>query len=330
MLRAQIVDIARFMPERIVRADEGLPKNEDPLTQNEWFRPPMERRFASPQYSTAELGAKALQNLIARTGINAADIDLILCSSILTDLFTTGSGTEIQALVGVKNAGVMQIDTGCASYLSMLNAARAFIESGMYKKVVVVTATNFISRLKDFRASPKSRVLGDGASATLVVSGESSFLSSHERSFGENYGILTCSPQKKPGRAKGYWEPGAGSLEVAFSIRMVERLRKNAIELVTNAVNKVIADAGLEKNEVDLLITHQPNLGLINAWRESIGIGAPRVFDTFNSYGNMFQSSIPVTLSEAIDQGVLLPGMNLCLGTFSNGGDFVSAMVLKW
>jgi 3-oxoacyl-[acyl-carrier-protein] synthase-3 len=328
---AQIIDIARFMPEKVVRAEDLMNAGDDPLVQNEWFRPPAERRFASPQYSTAELGAKALAKLIERTGIKAEDIDLILCSSVLTDLLTTGSGSKIQALVNAVNASAIQIDTGCTSYLSMLNIARAFIESGMYKKIVIVTSTNFISRLSDFRDSPKSRVLGDGASATLVVPGQASILSSYERSHGENFGLLTCSPQKQSsGEAKDYWEPGAGSLEVAFSIRMVERLRKNAIDLVAGAVKKVLSDANVQTKDVDLLVTHQPNLGLMQEWRDVIGIQKPKVFDTFNQYGNLFQGSIPVTLSEAIDQEKMKAGDLVCLGTFSNGGDFVSAMLIRW
>ena len=110
---------------------------------------------------------------------------------------------------------------------------------------------------------------------------------------------------------------------------MVDRLKFNAINLVTDSVKKSINQAGLTNSDISFLITHQPNIGLMAKWRELIGIGAPRVFDTFQKYGNLFQGSIPVTISEGISTGVMREKDVLAIGTFSNGGDFVSSMVLK-
>jgi 3-oxoacyl-[acyl-carrier-protein] synthase III len=157
----------------------------------------------------------------------------------------------------------------------------------------------------------------------------SCILASHEAAYGENYGLMICRPRNAKGEPQNYWDTNAGGLQVEFSPDMVDRLKANAIGLVTESVNKSIHDAGLTTSDISYLITHQPNVGLMEKWRASIGIKAPRVYDTFQKYGNLFQGSIPTTLCDGLKEGVLKRNDVLAIGTFSNGGDFVSSMVLK-
>lgn len=329
---AQIIDVVNFMPERIVdnatlaAGDE----QQDELSKDAFFDGVKSRRFASPEYESSDLGSLALKALMERTGTGPEKIDLILYSCIFNDHFWPAIGPAIQHRSGAVRATVINVDTGCSSYLSMLNTARAFIESGIYRTVAVVTVTNFISRLPEFQKSKKSWVLGDGASATLLAAGESSIVSFHERSHGEHYGLFVFQPDAVDGRYLNYWERGCGPITVNFSPDMVMAIRRNALDLVPEAVLQCLAGAGLSVDDVSLLITHQPNTAFLREWRKRIGIGAPRVHDTLAYYGNLFQGSIPVTLADAIDKSKVQPGNILALGTFSNGGDFVSAMTLKW
>jgi 3-oxoacyl-[acyl-carrier-protein] synthase-3 len=313
---AQIIDVVNFMPERVVDNATLVAGDEqqNELSKDAFFDGVKSRRFASPEYESSDLGSLALKALMERTGTGPEKIDLILYSCIFNDHFWPAIGPAIQHRCGAVRATVINVDTGCSSYLSMLNTARAFIESGIYKTVAVVTVTNFISRLPEFQKSKKSWVLGDGASATLLAAGESSIVSFHERSHGEHYGLFVFQPDAVDGRHPD----------------MVMAIRRNALDLVPEAVLQCLAGAGLSVDDVSLLITHQPNTAFIREWRERIGIGAPRVHDTLAYYGNLFQGSIPVTLADAIDKGKVQPGNILALGTFSNGGDFVSAMTLKW
>lgn len=326
---AHIVGITQFMPERIIRSETLKPLiADDPMLENEFFKAPKERRFAHPDYSSADLGTKALQKLCRELQIAPDSIDLILYSCAITDYVNIGIGPDIQFRAGARNAKVLGIDTGCSSFLSMLNLADTLLRAGQYKRIAIVTATNFVSRLSEFQKSPRSWVLGDGASATLVESGPSCILASHEASHGDNYGLMICRPRNAKNEPQNYWDTNAGGLQVEFSPDMVDRLKSNAINLVTDAVNECIARSGLTKADISYLITHQPNVGLMEKWRAAIDIKAPRVFDTFQKYGNLFQGSIPVTLAEGQQAGVFKAGQTLAIGTFSNGGDFVCAMVL--
>jgi len=333
MSGAQIVHVVSFMPERVVDntklALDGEDDNE--LDKNAFFKGVKERRFASPEYQSSDLGSKALKLLLEQTGTKPEALDLILCSCMFSDYFWPGIGSAIQNGVGASKATILNLDTGCSSYLSMLNTARAFIESGIYKTIAIVTVTNFISRLPEFQKSKKSWVLGDGASATLLVDGKSSFLASYERSHGEHYGLFVFQPDIVDGQGLNYWERGCGPITVNFSPDMVTAIRSNALELVPDAVSKCLFKAGLSTDDVSLLITHRgPNAFFIKEWRSRIGIGEPRVHDTLECYGNLFQGSIPVTLADAIEKNKVQAGDLLTLGTFSNGGDFVSSMVLRW
>ncbi len=332
MPNAQILDVVSFMPERIFDNTQLAldSQDENNLDQNAFFKGVKQRRFASPEYQSSELGSKALKRLLERTQIKPDSLDLILCSCMFSDFFWPGIGPAIQHEVGATQATILNVDTSCSSYLSMLNVARAFIESGIYKRIAIVTVTNFISRLSEFQKSKKSWVLGDGASATLVVDGKPSILASHERSLGENYGLFVFEPDLVDGQFRNYWERGCGPITVNFSPDMVEAIRTNALKIVPEAVSKCLFKAGLSTDDVSLLITHQPNAFFIKEWRERIGIGSPRVHDTLEHYGNLFQSSIPVTLADALEKNKLESDDVLALGTFSNGGDFVSSLVIRW
>jgi 3-oxoacyl-(acyl-carrier-protein) synthase III len=332
MPSAQIVDVVNFMPERVVDniklALDGEDDNE--LNQNAFFKGVKQRRFASPDYQSSELGSKALKLLLEQTGTKPEALDLILCSCMFSDYFWPGIGSAIQNQVGASQATILNLDTSCSSYLSMLNTARAFIESGVYKTIAIVTVTNFISRLREFQKSKKSWVLGDGASATLLVDGKSSFVASYERSHGEHYGLFVFDPDMVDGQFLNYWERGCGPITVNFSPDMMTAIRSNAIELVPDAVSKCLFKAGLSTDDISLLITHQPNTLFIKEWRDRIGIGEPRVHDTLECYGNLFHGSIPVTLADAIKKNKVHSGDLIALGTFSNGGDFVSSMIIRW
>jgi 3-oxoacyl-[acyl-carrier-protein] synthase III len=329
-MKAQIIDVVSFLPERTIVNEPSAETSADALAGNAFFNGVRERRFASPDYLSEDLGVRAVQRLLERTGIRPESIDLIVCSCIFSDTFWPGIGPAIQHRVGAKQATILNIDTSCSSYLSGLSTARAFIESGQYRTVVVVTVTNFISRLPEFQKSRRSSVLGDGASATLVVRGEGSILARYERSHGEHYGLFRFEPDFVDGQFKNYWERGCGPITVNFSQDMVDAIRNNALQLLPDAVKRCLAEAKLSTSDVNLLITHQPNEMFLKEWRSRIGIQPPRTHDTLDRCGNMFQGSIPVTLADALDNGRVRRGDIIALGTFSNGGDFVSAMVLRW
>ncbi|WP_424210791.1 3-oxoacyl-ACP synthase III family protein [Streptomyces sp. BI20] len=327
--QAQIIDVVSFLPERVVsNADpEG---GADALGDHAFFRGVAERRFASPDHTSAELGAAAIAKLLARTGLAAEDVDLILYNCVFNDTFWPGIGPAVQDAVGARRATVQQLDTSCCSWLSGLRTAQAFIESGIHRNVVVLTVTNFVSRLPEFQQSHRSRVLGDGATATLVAPGRRSVLSAHERAHGQHYGLLRFEPDLVDGVFRNHWERGCGPITVNFTKEKLAAIRENSLALVPEAVGIALDAAGLTADDVDLLVTHQPNADFLAEWRARCGIDPKRSHDTLAKYGNLFAGSIPVTVADALDHGLIADGDLLAFGTFANGGDIVSAMTVRW
>jgi len=331
MPSAEVVHVVNYLPERVIKNAELSQATDGEQGSEDFFLGVEERRFASPDYTSVDLGAAVLTKLLDETGVAAADIDLILCSCAFTDNLHMGIATAVGHRVGATRAVSINLDNGCTGFVTGLHMARSFVASGHYRRIVLLTVVNLISRLEEFQKKPQSYPLGDGASATLIVDGKASILSSVERSFGGHYGLFSCSPEKREGAKNyGFWESEAPPLGFEFAPGVLGTLQTNALSLVPNAVKAALDEAKLAPAEVDCLITHQPNRVFLRKWRRRIGVPPERSHDTLHKYGNMFQSSIPVTLADALSNGKIERGDVLALGTFSWGGDLVSAMTLRW
>ena len=174
-----------------------------------------------------------------------------------------------------------------------------------------------------------SSVLGDGASASLVEHGPSAIIASYEQVRSDNFGLMLCEPKKIDGLRKAFSETCPGPLQIEFSRAMLRRLREESISSVVSAVNAVIEKSGLSKSDINFFLSHQPNMHLINEWRQILGFDSQRVYDTFELFGNLFQSSIPVSLAHGLAHKIINKGDIISAGTFSNGADFVCAMVFR-
>jgi len=324
----RIINNAFFMRELAIKNPDLV--EQDKLADNPFFKGVEERRFASPDYTSADLGERVLNKLLAETGTPADKIDLIILSCIFNDTFWPGIASTVQYRTGAKHASFLHIDTSCCSFISGLNTAAAFIRSGQYKTIVVITVTNFISRLNEFQTSPRSFVLGDGAAAALVQADhEDSFLAFREQSFGQHYGLMRFEPDFVNGVFYNYWERGCGPITVNFTKESLEKIRNNAVDIVPDMIGLVLQDAKMRIDDIDCFITHQPNDFFIDTWRKKIGITNEQAHDTLKKYGNMFQGSISVTLADAIENRRVHSGDKIAIGTFSNGGDFGASVVLR-
>ena len=335
MAHAQLVDVCNFMPDRVVRNSELEASAEDDLkdvADSDFFKGVSERRFASPEYSSADLGIAAAKRLLKRTGVAADSLDLVITSCVLTDLMANGIGAAVVRGLDAAGANFLNLDTNCTSWVTSLNTARAYITAGLARRVLLVTATNFVSRLPDYGKQRASWTLGDGASASLVVADtRDSMLGYYEKTSGEMYGHMRLEPEAAgDGQPPPYWSRSDTPLTVNFSQQLLDLIQANATENIPLAVRGALTSAGLETDDVDLLITHQPNQTFLDRWRDALGIFPPRAFDTLDRYGNLFMGSLPVTLGEACQNDRLSRGDIVALATFANAGDHVTACVLRW
>lgn len=327
-LGASIEHVSYFVPHCLVDGDTKLLVREK-TAKDAWFLAPKSKRYAYPDYTAVDLGTNAVNKLLREIHVAPEGIDLLLFSCALNDRVKVPIGGDVRFNAGLKSARIMQIDTGCTSYLSLLKVADGFLASGQYKNAILLTVTDFISRLKDFQSNPKSAVLGDGASATLVKRGTSSILSSYEKVRGENFGLMICGPKKIDKIRRPFNVVSPAPLQIEFSRRMLKKLRDDSIACVGEAVNAAMSQASISKEDVDFFLCHQPNMGLMEQWRKDLGFLSNQVYDTFELFGNLFQSSIPVSLAHGMAHNTIAKGSTIACGTFSNGADFTCAMVLR-
>lgn len=340
MKKAKLLHVVNYMPEKTVNNEALLQQilKEDPesikkdkLLDHAFFKGVVERRFASPDYSSAELGEQVANKILRESNINASEIDLIICSCVFSDTYWPGIVTDVQRRIGALKASIMNIDTSCCSFITGLNIAQAYIQSGQADKVLVITVTNFISRLTEFQKSPRSFVLGDGATAALIIADEkeNSIVASYERSFGENYGLMRFEPDIVDEAYLNYWERGCGPITVNFDKASLDKIRQNALDIVPKMVRGCLKKANMQAQDINWLITHQPNQYFIDYWRKDLGIETNRAHDTLAKYGNLFQGSISVTLADGIENNIFKKQSIIVLGTFSNGGDFGASLILR-
>ena len=322
--RAKIVSTGRFIPERVLtNADlESMVE-----TTDEWIRTRTgirTRHIASPETGSADMGAAAARAALDEAGIGATDVDLIIVSTATPDRLLPSTACDIQALIGASNAAAYDFATACSGFPYGLSLATGHIAAGQAKNVLVI-CTEKMSSIVDWTDRTTCVLFGDGAGAALLqpADGDAGVLSSFMRSDGSLAELL--------------WRPAGGTRipidvlvldERNHYIRMAgPEVFKYAVRAMGDSSAKVIADAGLDPNEVALLIPHQANLRIIEATAKYAGIPMEKVFVNVDRYGNMSSASVPVALDEAREQGRIGEGSLVLMVAFGAGFTWAANVV---
>ena len=324
-LRAAITGIEAFLPEYRLTNDE-LSRLVD--TSDEWIMQRVgikERRILKGEgLATSDMGAEAVKKLLNKTGVSADDIDLILCATVTPDMFFPSTACIIADKAGIKNAWGFDISAACSSFLFILETANKFIESGQYKKIIVV-AGDKMSSITNYADRTTCPLFGDAAVALLIEPTT------------EEVGVMD-SILKIDGSGRHFLYMKAGGSYKPASHETVE-LGEHYIHQEGQTVFKVavskMADVAvemMEKNniapeELAWLVPHQANLRIIEATGRRMGINKEKVMINIEKYGNTTAATIPLCLWEWEKQ--LKKGDKLILAAF--GGGFTwGSIYLKW
>ena len=324
--KAVITGIGGYLPDDILDNQE-LSRMVD--TSDEWImtRVGIKERhiLRDPHLGTSYLGACAVKDLMSKKNIKPEEIEVILCATSTPDNIFPSTASKIAEAVGIKNAFAFDIQAACSGFLVGLNIATGFIESGRYKKVLVVAAEK-MSFMVDYQDRQTCPLFGDGGAAALI-----------EPTTEEGIGIVDCLIHTD---GIGYQHPhmkSGGSVSPA-SHETVER-REHYIYQEGSAVFKhavsdmsqVCADI-LERNnltgaDIDWLVPHQANLRIIEAVVKRTAIPHERVMINIEHVGNTSAASVPLCLWEYQDR--LKKGDKLLLTAF--GAGFIwGAVYLQW
>jgi len=286
-----------------------------------------ERRIADNGLAASDLAVAACRNALDRAGCSHEDIDLLIAATVTPDYRLPSMACVIQEKMGLPNAVAYDVVAACTGFIIGLQSARALIECGVYKKVLVVGAEK-LSSLLNWSDRGTCVLFGDGAGAAVVAAsedGESGVVSTFLRSDGSMRRLL--------------WVPVGGSTAPhtpEFAFDGSDKIAMNgsdvfkiAVREMASAAQTVMDQAGIGPDDVALVVPHQANIRIIDALMRRLGISQDRVFLNIEKYGNTSAASIPIALDEASRGGRIRPGDHIVMVAFG-GGLIWGAAVVKW
>jgi 3-oxoacyl-[acyl-carrier-protein] synthase-3 len=332
MRRTIIKGIGHYVPPRVV-TNHDLEKMMN--TSDEWIRERtgiVERHWAEPGVGTSDLATEAAIRAIADAGIDKSEIDFIVAATLSPDHYFPGIGVQVQAKLGLKEIGALDVRNQCSGFIYALSVADQYIRTGTYNKILLVAAELQSANL-DFSDEGRDMAVlfGDGAGALVLEANDSDdgrgVLSCHLFSDGRFVSELWMekpSSKDNPTFREEFFHQGK------FYPRMNGRLVfKNACEKMPQAVMAGLEKLGLTVNDIDYLIPHQANDRISQMVARGLRIPEEKVIRNIHKYGNTTAASIPIALSEAVKEGKIKPGMLIALTAFGSGFTWGSAFI-RW
>lgn len=324
-ITAAITAIGGYVPEtRLTNFD--LEKMV--ATNDEWIRTRTgisERRILKdPNTATSDLAVPAIQELLRKKNLDPKDIDCIICATVTPDMIFPSTANIIGDKIGASNAFGFDLSAACSGFLFALTTGASFIESGRYKKVIIVGADK-MSAIVDYTDRNTCILFGDGAGAVL--------LEPNTEGFGVQDSIL-----KSDGSGKHLLHmKGGGSLRPAsvetvlakehFIYQEGTSVFKFAVKGMADVSAELLERNGLTGDDIAWLVPHQANLRIIDATANRLGLDKEKVMVNISRYGNTTAATIPLCLWDWESQ--LNKGDNLVFAAF--GGGFTwGATLIKW
>ncbi|MDQ1147098.1 3-oxoacyl-[acyl-carrier-protein] synthase-3 [Bacillus sp. SORGH_AS 510] len=308
-MRAGIVGIGRYLPEKIV-TNQDLEKMMD--TSDEWIRTRTgieERRIATDDIDTSDMALAAAEEAIKHAGITAEEIDLILVATVTPDTPFPSVACRIQEKLGATKAAAMDISAACAGFMYGMVTAKQFIETSVYKYVLVVGVEK-LSKITDWNDRNTAVLFGDGAGAAIMGP------------VSENRGILSFELGADGTGAKHLYQD-------EYIIMNGREVFKFAVRQMGESSLNVLEKAGLTKEDVDFLIPHQANIRIMEASRQRLELPVEKMSKTVHKYGNTSAASIPISIVEELEAGKIKDDDVIVMVGFG-GGLTWGAIAIRW
>ncbi|YCI77589.1 ketoacyl-ACP synthase III [Bacillus sp. R1-10] len=321
--KARITAIGSYVPEKRL-TNKDLEKMVE--TNDEWIVKRTgikERRIAHEEEFTSDIGYNAVKDLMERYDKSVEDVDMIIVCTFTPDFNTPSVASLVQAKLGIKNTGAIDLNAACAGFTYGLHVANGLVTSGLNKKILVIGADT-LSKLMDYEDRATCILFGDGGGAVLVEYDEKqpSFLSSHLYSEGEGGKHLYSTNLST--RINGEDLNDSGNL-----VQNGREVYKWAVTTVPKGMQTVMKNAEYQLNDVDWFVPHSANLRMIESICERSGFPIERTLYSLVGYGNTSSATIPLSLEIGIKEGKLRGGEKVLLYGFG-GGLAQAGLLIDW
>ncbi|MGN0106432.1 MAG: beta-ketoacyl-ACP synthase III [Hominilimicola sp.] len=325
MINAKITGVGGYIPEKVY---DNAYMESIVDTTDEWIvrrTGIKERHIAADDEYTTDMATIAGKRAIENAGLTAEDIDLILLATVTPDYFTPASSCIVQSNLGAVNAAAFDYNAACSGFVTGLTIARQFIQTGTYKNVLVVCA-DALSKAVDYNDRATCVLFGDAAGAAVVSASEEKGIIATDIGADGASGMAITSlayredaeeTEKRVSHRKDtIWMAG-------------QAVMKFAVKAMADASAKVIKEAGLTWEDIDLVVPHQANYRIVDSAIKRMGIEKEKVFLNLEKYGNTSASCIPVALSQAVESGRIKKGDKIVLVGFGGGLTWGAALI-EW
>jgi len=323
---AALRSVGAYVPQNIL-SNEDLEKMVD--TSDEWITKRTgikTRHIANKDESTSDLGYKAALKAIERAALSKDDIDMIVCATISPDYFCMPStACMIAKKLEIANIAAFDISAACSGFIYALATAKAFIEAGMAKNVLIIGAEK-LSAIVDYSDRSTCILFGDGAGAAVIGATDKkdeAIIDINIAADGKYYDYLIT--------------PGCGtnkpcSKEVLKERECFIKMKGNetfkvAVKTLTNDVIDILRKNGIKSEEITHFVPHQANYRILNAVASALKLTPQQVVMTVQKYGNTSSASIPMALNDLYEEGKLHKGDLLLLDAFGGGFTWGSALL---
>jgi 3-oxoacyl-[acyl-carrier-protein] synthase III len=325
-VRAKIAALGTYVPPRVL-SNADLEKMVD--TTNEWILERVgirERHIAAKGVGASDLAVCAVKNLLEKHPFDLQEVDLIVVGTVTPDMMYPSTACLVQHKLGIENTWGFDVSAGCSGFLYALNAGVKFVESGQYKKVLVI-GSDVNSSMTDYTDRAVCIIFGDGAGAVLLEPSN------------DGAGVIDHVAQVEGMGGQFLYMPGGGSLNPASHETVDQKMHyihqdgknvfKYAVKKMAEMTERVLAKNNLSGKDVDCFIAHQANKRIITATADRLGMPLEKVIINIDRYGNTTAGTIPIAMQTAIEEGKLKKGDLLLIA--SVGAGFTSgASLLRW
>ncbi len=321
MIRRSVVEgCGSYLPERIVTNKELAEKVD---TSDEWILQRTgirERRIASDDEKTSDLGTRAALKALESAGCKSSQIDLIVLATATPDDTFPATATKVQSALEISKGAAFDIHAVCTGFIYALNVADNFIRLEQADRVLVIGAETF-SRILDWEDRSTCVLFGDGAGAVVLAAekptSERGILSNHLHSDGRYRDLL-------------FVDGGPSSTQTVGHLKMVGRdVFRHAVTNLASVLNEVLKFNKLKIDDIDWLVPHQANKRILEGTAKKLKIAPEKVVVTVDRHANTSAASIPLALDVAVSDGRIKRG-DMVVMEAMGGGFTWGASLIRW
>lgn len=325
-INAAITGVGMYVPDKILdnKFFESIVD-----TNDEWIvsRTGIRERRVMENGATSDMAIKACEDLFKTTKVKPEEIDVIIVATVTPDMFFPATACLVQEKIGATKAWGFDLSAACSGFLFALQTGASLIESGTYKKVLVI-GSDKMTAITDYTDRNNCILFGDAASVVLLEPTEDL-----------NYGIKDSLLYVDGSGKESLYMKGGGSLNPPSHETVDKKMHyiyqdgkavfKVAVKGMADISYEIMEKNGLKGEDVAYLVPHQANLRIIDATAERMGISKDKVMINIDRYGNTTAATIPSCLTEYYRAGKIKKGDNLILSAFGAGYTW-GALYLTW